>query len=237
MNIDKLLALDKSQIKNERLVKILTEFIEDYNQIDEKDIDKFLENSKDEIASISNILERAYPGIFESASQLTNSPKKVKASTVKSPKNNSKTPTQKDTPKKEEQPKKKTTSKEKESVEKKAEASNDKDDDLAQLTKEIQKCRLRIREYNERKNAGKPEKPKPKRYEKIESKIISIWNLMPDHLKYNESVIEGAKNIISDFIQDIMKEYRMNQKQIDMVRKTILEKFKAQKEKINKDKD
>ncbi|WP_046756621.1 hypothetical protein [Kordia jejudonensis] len=237
MNIEKLLALDRSQIKNKKILFVLTDFIGDYEKLEEDEKEEFLELSVDEIKKISIKIEQYYPGIFESASQLTESPKKAKKVIEKTLENTAETPKKKESIKKKEQPKKKSESKPKDSDKKKLEGANNSKSELDKLAQEIQQCRIRIREYNKKKNQGKPEKPKLKRYEKIERQMVSIWNLMPDYLKVNESAIEDAKVIITDFIGEIMKIYRMNPKQIDSVQKTILEKFKEQRTKINKDKN
>lgn len=233
MNIEKLLALDKSQIKDEKILFVLTDFIGDYQELEEDEKEEFLKLSVDEIKNISAKIEQYYPGIFESASKLTDSSKKAKV--VK--KKTSETQAPKEPITKKEPPKKKSENKSKDSGKKEAKDTNDTKSELDKLAKEIQQCRVRIREYNKRKNEGKPEKPKLKRYEKIERQMVSIWNLMPDYLKVNETAIEDAKVIITDFTREIMKIYRINPKQVDIVRKTILEKFKVQKEKINKDKN
>ena len=49
MNIEKLLALDKSQIKDEKILFVLTDFIGDYQELEEDEKEEFLKLSVDEI--------------------------------------------------------------------------------------------------------------------------------------------------------------------------------------------
>jgi hypothetical protein len=110
-------------------------------------------------------------------------------------------------------------------------------EELDAFEEEIKQCRLAIKEYNAKKNEGKPKKPKKKRHEKIEGHLLSIGNLVPENLKDNLDILEKAEKILSKTGREIMKLYRMDELHIKEVEQEIKEKYQQKEQKIKKDND
>lgn len=109
--------------------------------------------------------------------------------------------------------------------------------ELDAFEEEIKQCRLAIKEYNAKKNEGKPKKPTPKRHEKIEKHLLAIGNLVPEDLKDNLDILEKAEEILSKTGRDIMKLYRMDELHIKEVQEEIKEKYDQKEQKIKKEND
>ena len=109
--------------------------------------------------------------------------------------------------------------------------------ELDAFEEEIKQCRLAIKEYNAKKNEGKPKKPTPKRHEKIERHLLAIGNLVPEDLKDNLDILEKAEEILSKTGRDIMKLYRMDELHIKEVQEEIKEKYDQKEQKIKKEND
>ncbi len=109
--------------------------------------------------------------------------------------------------------------------------------DLETFEEEIKHCRTALKEYNAKKRAGQPEKPKPKRHEKIEKHLLAIGNLVPENLKDNIDILGNTERILSKTGREIMKLYRMDELQIKAVQEEIKEKYDQKEEKLKKDTD
>jgi hypothetical protein len=101
----------------------------------------------------------------------------------------------------------------------------------------IKHCRTALKQYNAKKREGQPEKPKPKRHEKIERHLLAIGNLVPDNLKDNIDILGNVERILSKTGREIMKLYRMDELHIKEVQAEIKEKYDEKEEKIKKDTD
>jgi len=110
-------------------------------------------------------------------------------------------------------------------------------EELETFEEQIKHCRTALKEYNAKKREGQPEKPKPKRHEKIEKYLLAIGNLVPDTLKDNLDVLEQTEKTLSKTGREIMKLYRMDELHIKEVQEEIKEKYHQKEEKIKKDND
>lgn len=99
------------------------------------------------------------------------------------------------------------------------------DEDLQVLDADIKACRAKIREYNEAKKKGKPQKPKPTRHSRIKGHFISIANLIPPALKENKEVQKEARKVLLRAHRNIMNAFRMSDLRIEKGQEQIKEKF------------
>ena len=96
-----------------------------------------------------------------------------------------------------------------ESTPKKAEKKSRKitKDEQKSFDEDLKVCRAKIKAHRDQQNEGKPEKPKPKRHEKIRGHLISIGNLVPDDYKDNLDVLDEIEKLLSETGRSIMKIY------------------------------
>lgn len=107
--------------------------------------------------------------------------------------------------------------------------------ELEIINNDIKACRAKIRAFNKEKRENEPEKPKPKRHEKIKRHFISITNLIPPALKDDIDVLKLAERILLKAHRDIMNAYRMNTLRTSEGEKEIKEKYDQLEEKATKD--
>ncbi|TGV03593.1 hypothetical protein [Flavivirga rizhaonensis] len=112
--------------------------------------------------------------------------------------------------------------------------SKDTKKELDALSEGIKQCRIKIRKYNEEKRKGKPQKPKPKRHEKIKKHFISIGNLIPPNLKENLEVQKEAEKILLRGYREIINAFRINTIHVKEGVEAIKDKYDEIEEKIKK---
>ena len=106
--------------------------------------------------------------------------------------------------------------------------------ELDELNESIKRCRIKIRKFNEEKRKNEPQKPKPKRHEKIKKHFISIGNLIPPNLKENLEVQKEAEKILLRGYREIMNAFRINTIHVKEGVEDIKEKYDEIEEKIKK---
>ncbi len=206
MTIQKLQALDMSNVQPEALQTAVQDILDDYKETNDKKA--FEEIAKENIEKVFLLVERLAPNAI-----------KAEKSEKKEPQESSKkeaSESKKDAPKKHKEPSK-TVKKE-----------------LDSLSKDIKACRLKIRKFNEEKRKNEPKKPKPMRHTKIKNHFIAIANLIPPAHKDNVKMQKEAEKILLRAHRGIMNTYGINFVRAEAGELAIKDKYDKMEEKATK---
>jgi hypothetical protein len=209
MTIQKLQALDMSNVQPEALQTAVKDILDDYKETNDKKA--FEEIAKENIEKVYLLVERLAPkAIKTEKSENKETKKSSKKEEKKAPE------PKKEVPKKSEKPTK-TIKKE-----------------LDSLSDDIKACRLKIKRFNEEKRKNEPKKPKPMRHTKIKNHFISIANLIPPAHKDNVKIQKEAEKILLRAHRGIMNTYGINFVRAEAGELAIKEKYDKMEEKATK---
>jgi hypothetical protein len=209
MTIQKLQALDMSNVQPEALQTAVKDILDDYKETNDKKA--FEEIAKENIEKVYLLVERLAPkAIKTEKSENKETKKSSKKEEKKAPE------PKKEVPKKSEKPTK-TIKKE-----------------LDSLSDDIKACRLKIKRFNEEKRKNEPKKPKPMRHTKIKNHFISIANLIPPAHKDNVKMQKEAEKILLRAHRGIMNTYGINFVRAEAGELAIKEKYDKMEEKATK---
>ncbi len=206
MTIQKLQALDMSNVQPEALQTAVQDILDDYKETNDKKA--FEEIAKENIEKVFLLVERLAP----------NAIKEEKAE-KKEPQESSKkeaSESKKDAPKKDK------------------EATTTVKKELDSLSKDIKACRLKIKRFNEEKRKNEPKKPKPMRHTKIKNHFIAIANLIPLAHKDNVKMQKEAEKILLRAHRGIMNTYGINFVRAEAGELAIKEKYDKMEKKATK---
>ena len=206
MTIQKLQALDMSNVQPKALQTAVQDILDDYKETNDKKA--FEEIAKENIEKVFLLVERLAPKAIKS----DKSEKKETKETSKKEASDSK----KNAPIKDKAPTK-TVKKE-----------------LDSLSKDIKACRLKIKRFNEEKRKNEPKKPKPMRHTKIKNHFIAIANLIPPAHKDNVKMQKEAEKILLRAHRGIMNTYGINFVRAEAGELAIKEKYDKMEEKATK---
>jgi hypothetical protein len=209
MTIQKLQALDMSNVQPEALQTAVKDILDDYKETNDKKA--FEEIAKENIEKVYLLVERLAPkAIKTEKSENKETKKSSKKEEKKAPE------PKKEVPKKSEKPTK-TIKKE-----------------LDSLSDDIKACRLKIKRFNEEKRKNEPKKPKPMRHTKIKNHFIAIANLIPPAHKDNVKMQKEAEKILLRAHRGIMNTYGINFVRAEAGELAIKEKYDKMEEKATK---
>ena len=210
MTIQKLQALDMSQVQPEALQTAVQDILNDYDATTDKKA--FEDIAKENIEKVFLLVKRLAPKAIKEAKEET--PEKQEKKEVT--KEKTEATAGKNTSDKSKKPSK-TVKKE-----------------LDALSKDIKACRLKIKKYNEEKRKNQPKKPKPMRHTKIKNHFIAIANLIPPAHKENIKMQKEAEKILLRAYRGIMNTYGINFVRAEAGEKDIKEKYDKMEEKAKK---
>jgi hypothetical protein len=206
MTIQKLQALDMSNVQPEALQTAVQDILDDYKETNDKKA--FKEIAKENIEKVFLLVERLAPNAING--------EKAEKKDVKESSKKESSESKKDAPKKVKEP---TTTVKKE---------------LDSLSKDIKACRLKIKRFNEEKRKNEPKKPKPMRHTKIKNHFIAIANLIPPAHKDNVKMQKEAEKILLRAHRGIMNTYGINFVRAEAGELAIKEKYDKMEEKATK---